>query len=129
MTTPAQGMLDYQSFRRGATRYWERRRLWYNLVLVLPALLGYAPSELSAAIGDQQRMGPIGVAGLFLLAAVGANVCYSFAYTLEFLFATDDPGARWFRIGRRLSFVAGTLFAMVLAFIGGRNIHIMEYYR
>ena len=121
-------LLDYLSFRRGATRYWEKRRLWYNLALVLPALLGYAPSDLSAAVGDQQRIGSAGVAGLFLLSAVGANVCYTFAYALEFLFATENPDARWLRIGRRFSFVSGTLFAMVLAFIGGRNIHIMEYY-
>ena len=121
-------MLDYLSFRRGALRYWEKRRLWHNLALVLPALLGYAPSELSAAVGDQQRLGTAGVLGLFALSALGANICYSFAYALEFMFATDDPNARWVRVGRDLCFVFGTLFAMMLAFIGGRNIFIMEYY-
>jgi hypothetical protein len=120
-------MLDYESFRHAALRYWEKRRLWYNLALVPPALLGYAPSALSAAVGDQQRLGSAGVIGLFVLSAVGANVCYSGAYALEFFFATDDPHSRWLRSGRRFFFVAGILFGMGLAFIGGRNIHIMEY--
>jgi hypothetical protein len=121
-------MLDYQSLRRSATRDWESRRLWYNLALVLPALLGYAPAELSAAVGDEQRMSSVGVAGLFVLSAVGANVCYTFAYALEFLFATDNPDAGWLNDGRWLCFVLGTLFAMMLAFIGGRNISFMQYH-
>jgi hypothetical protein len=120
-------MFEYQSFRRVALRYWEKRRLWYSLALVPPALLGYAPSELSAAVEDQQRIGTAGVVGLFLLSALGANICYSFAYALEFFFATEDPHSRWLRLGRPIFFVAGILFGMVLAFIGGRNIHILEY--
>jgi hypothetical protein len=121
-------MLDYQSFRRSATKYWERRRLWYNLALVFPALLGYAPSDLSAAVGDQQRLGAGVAAGLWLFSAVGVNVCFTFAYALEFLFATEDPNARWIRSGRRLCFVLGTLFGMVVAFTCARNIYILEYY-
>lgn len=121
-------MLDYQTFRRGALRYWEKRRLWYNLALILPTLLGYAPSEVSAAVGDPPRLSSAAVFGLFALSALGANICYSFAYALEFIFATEDPTSRWLAFGRRFFFVAGVLFAMMLAFIGGRNIHIMEYY-
>ncbi|HSH93695.1 MAG TPA: hypothetical protein VK968_06085, partial [Roseimicrobium sp.] len=103
-------MIDYQSSRRVALRYWEKRRLWYNFALVPPALLGYAPSELSAAVGDQQRIGMVGVVWLFVLSALGANICYSFAYTLEFFFATEDPKSRWLRSGRPFVFVAGILF-------------------
>lgn len=122
-------MRDYQAFHREAVRYWEKRRLWYNLALIVPALLGYAPSGLSAAIGDAPQLSSTAVFSFFALSALGANICYSFAYALEFIFATENPASRWLTIGRRLCLVAGILFAMVLAFIGGRNIHIMEYYR
>ena len=62
------------------------------------------------------------------MSAFGANVCYSFAYALEFLFGSDEPTSRWMRFGRTGTFVAGVLFAMLLALIGGRNIAGMEYY-
>jgi hypothetical protein len=121
-------MLDYSSFRRAAVRYWEKRRLWYNLALVLPAFLGYAPSVVSAGVGDRQHLGTAAVACLFLLSALGANICYSFAYALEFMFATEATDSSWLRFGRRLCFIFGTLFAMMLAFMGGQNIYYMEYY-
>lgn len=93
----------------------------------MPALLGYAPSEVSAAVGDQQRIATSGVILMFIVSALGANICYTFAYALEFIFATENPNARWPRVGRKLCFVSGVTFAMALAFIGGRNIHIIEY--
>jgi hypothetical protein len=120
-------MLNYPSFRRAALHYWEKRRLWYNLALVPPALVGFAPSELSAAVGDQERIGIVGVVGLFVLSALGANICYSFAYALEFFFATEDPRSRWLRFGRPFFCAAGFLLGMMLACIGGRNIYIMQY--
>lgn len=120
-------MRDYKAYQREAFRYWERHRLWHNLTLVLPAMLGYGPSVLSAAVGDRPQLGSLEVLGLFVLSAFGANVCFSFAYAIEFVFSTDDPASRWQRLGRPLVFVSGTLFAMVLAFFGGRSIHVIEY--
>jgi hypothetical protein len=56
------------------------------------------------------------------LSAVGANICYSFAYALEFFFGNDNPASAWLRFGRTSAFIGGVLFAMLLALIGGYNI-------
>jgi len=64
----------------------------------------------------------------FALSALGANICYSFAYVVEFLFGSDDPKSRWLRFGRTTAFVGGVVFGILLALVGGRNIATMEYY-
>ena|SRR5687768_7280419 len=71
-------------------------------------------------------LGPV-VVVLFILSAVGANVCFSFVYALEFLFGSDAPDSRWLRFWRPLFMVLGTLFAMLLALFGSRNIAFLEY--
>jgi hypothetical protein len=46
-------MRDFPAFRASAIRYWEKRRIFYNLALILPALIGYMTwSELPAAVDD-----------------------------------------------------------------------------
>lgn len=121
-------MRDFPVFRKATIRYWERRRIYYNLALVLPALFGYGIfAGFSAGVGDPRHFGSGIVCGLFLLATVGANICYSFGYALEFLFGSDDPNSSWIGIWRPLLIVVGTLFAMTLAVIGGRNIALIEY--
>ena len=121
-------MRDYDSYRKTAIRYWERRRIVYNLALILPALFGYIiVAGVSAGVGDLRRLGTGAVLALFLVSALGANACYSLAYALEFLFGNDAPDSRWLRFWRPLLIVLGTLFSMLLALIGGRNIAVMEY--
>jgi hypothetical protein len=121
-------MNDFQAFRGSAIRYWERRRIIYNVALIAPALYGYGLcAGISAGLGDVPHLGTGAVVGLFLASALGANICYTFAYVLEFLFGSDVPASRWIRWGRRVALVTGILFAIVLALIGGRNIAIMEY--
>lgn len=77
---------------------------------------------------DPGSLHPYYVSGLFILSALGANICYTFAYALEFLVGSDDLESRWRKFGRTTAFVLGTIFAMLLALIGGRNIALMEYY-
>ena len=120
--------VDFIHMRREALRYWERRRLWHNLFLVFPTLLGYAPAIMSGAVGDRKFLGPASLLTIFVLAIVGANICYSFAYALEFLFGNNNPKSRWQRFQRDLCFILGTLLAMALAFGGGRNIYLLEVY-
>lgn len=121
-------MRDYPAFKKTAIRYWERRRIFYNLALILPTLFGYGLfAGVSAGVGDQRHLSPGVVIVLFLVSAIGANVCYSFGYALEFLFGSDAPESRWLRFWRPLLIVLGTLFAMLLALVGGRNIAAMEY--
>ena len=120
-------MRDYNAFKSSAVRYWERRRIVYNIALVPPAALAYLLTAGIMYVGDPHTSYLFLVSLLFLLSALGANVCYSFAYALEFLFGSDDPGSRWLRFGRCSFFVGGILFGMGLAFIGGRNIAVMEF--
>ena len=121
-------MRDFPTFRKTAVRYWEKRRVIYNLALVLPAFFGYFTATLlPGAVGDPSYIGPVVLLLLFVLAAIGANICYSFCYTLEFVLGTDDTDAVWLRYGRRTILIAGIILGVVLAFLGGRNIGILEY--
>lgn len=121
-------MHDFARFRGSAVRYWERRRVLYNLALVPPALFSFALADALAHAGDPHRLNYWRLLGMFGLSALGANVCYSFVYALEFVLGNDDPTSRWTRFGRSIAFVAGVLFAMVLAFFGGANIAHWEFY-
>jgi hypothetical protein len=107
--------------------YWERRRIIYNVALVLPALLGFAFTDNLNWAGHAHRIHYAYLLLLFALSAFGANVCYSFAYGLEFLFGSDEPGSPWLRFGRKMAFGGGLLFAMLLALIGGYNIAQMHW--
>lgn len=120
-------MRDFRAYRRSAIRYWERRRIIYNLALVFPAIFSYGFIDTINWVGDPHEIHYSYIIPLFIGSAVGANICYSFAYVLEFLFGTDDPLSGWLRSGRTTSLVAGVLFAMLLALIGGRNIAMMEW--
>jgi len=122
-------MRDYRTFRVCGLRYWERRRIVYNLALVLPSLFGYMVTAGVIYVGDPHETHYSYVLSLFTLSALGANVCYSFAYAMEFLFGTDDPASRWQRFGRTTIFIAGVLFGMLLALIGGRNIAELEFHQ
>ena len=121
-------MRDYHSFRHTAIRYWERRRIIYNLALLLPAWFGYGFADTLNWVGDPHETHYSYILPWFALSALGANVCYSFAYALEFLLGTDSPTSRWMRYGRSTAFVGGVLFAMLLALIGGARIAHMEWY-
>lgn len=115
-------MRDFSAFRQAAVRYWERRRIIYNFALVLPALFGFAFTDTFNHVGDPHPIHSSYILLWFALCAIGANICYSFAYGLEFLFGSDDPTSRWLRFGRATAFVGGIMFAMLLALIGGYNI-------
>jgi len=121
-------MHDFATFKRTAIRYWERRRLYYNLALVLPMLFGFSMGATAAARhGLVRESGTAVVVLLFALWAVPANMCYTSAYSLEFLFGSDIPESRWTRFGRTLSFIAGTIFAMILASFGGADVAWMVF--
>ena len=54
--------------------------------------------------------------------ATCANVCYSFCYAMEFIYGSDDPQSLWQKSERKIAFVSGTVFSMILSAIGGGNI-------
>jgi len=119
---------DFPPFKRTAIRYWEKRRIVYNIALVPPALLSFLFSDNLNYVGDSHQIHYGYVSIWFVLSALLANVCYSFAYAMEFLFGRDDPESWWMMYGRSLLFVGGVLLAMLLARIGGHNIAVMDYY-
>ena len=86
-------MRDFHAFKQNAVRYWERRRIIYNLALLPPSGIAYFISAGLARVGDDFAWHPFHAAVLFILSAIGANVCYSFANALEFLFGSDDPAS------------------------------------
>ncbi len=120
-------MRDFDMFRKSALRYWERRRIVYNLALVPPALFSWALTDTLNYAGDPHKTDYLHLLLLFGVSAAAANICYSLAYSLEFVFGSDDPASRWLRLGRSGAFVAGVLFAMLLALVGGWNIANLEY--
>jgi hypothetical protein len=79
-------MRGLYSLKRSAVSYWERRRIIYNAALVLPALLGYGVTDTLNWVGDPHETHYSYIVTLFLVSAVGANICYSFVYVLEFVF-------------------------------------------
>lgn len=122
-------MNNYSTFRASAIRYWERRRLLYNLTLVLPSVIAYmVGTAINYAADNPYNVHHVYCIVLFILSALAANICYSFAYALEFIFGNDNPQSWWMRFGRTTFFVLGVLFAMFLAFLGGANISVMEFY-
>jgi hypothetical protein len=92
-----------------ALRFWEPRRILYNLVLV--ALAGvwvvrtwphFRPAVVAPHLPE-----------VFVLAGL-ANLCYCAAYLVEFALQ-DSSGRDTWRRWRWILWVAGTLFALVLA--------------
>ena len=94
---------------RDATRYWEPRRIVYNAVLaaVVVAWILLTWPHFRPAL-TVQSLGP-----LFALAAL-ANVCYCAAYLVDIPVQFSPIRAMW-RGGRLVMWVAGTIFATLLA--------------
>jgi len=92
-----------------ALRFWEWRRLFYNLALAAVVLFKFArtwPASNVILTFD-------GVLGLFLLAVL-ANVSYCAAYLVEVLVQFSEFREPW-RKWRFVLWIVGTAFAVVLA--------------
>jgi hypothetical protein len=99
----------FRSFFAEAIRYWEPRRLIYNLVLT-------AVCAAWTVVTWPHFRPALTLTSLLLLSllALIANICYSSAYLMEILFQRSSPSA----VRRRLRWalwLVGTLFAIVLA--------------
>ena len=117
-----------QESKGEAIRYWEKRRIVWNVLLVPPALLGYVlPAGIAAGIGDRAMLGWPEVLAMFCFAAVGANICYSFAYVVEFWIQGSGVEKEYRKYGRTLLFVLGSLLGIGLALMGGASIAQMRY--
>lgn len=103
--------MDSQTFREsvtGAIRYWEPRRVVYNLVLAAVVLIYfgiYYPATRSFLSIDS---------GLFLfLLVVLANVAYCAAYPVDIFVSASGYRDQW-RKYRWIIFVTGVLFAAII---------------
>ena len=120
--------MDFANYRKVAIRYWELRRIVWNIILIPPALFGFMMAAgVAAGIGDPKQFGDPYVIGLFCFSAVGANICYSFAYVVEFWMAGRDAEDGYCSIGRHLLFALGCLIGIGLALIGGQDIALFQY--
>ncbi|MHC4937646.1 MAG: hypothetical protein ACYTHK_01595 [Planctomycetota bacterium] len=90
-------------------RYWEKRRLAYNAVLIAVTLAGFL--LLSPLSGVEFDLGMLAVLAVF---AVIANLLYCAAYPIDLLVQLSEYREQW-RRARVLLFGAGTLLAVLFA--------------
>jgi hypothetical protein len=90
-------------------RYWEVRRVWYNLALtglvvwwVVRTWPHFEPAMNFASLGK------------LVILAVLANVCYSTAYIVDLTIQSSSYAVAW-RRWRWVLWLAGTLFALLIA--------------
>ena len=90
-----------------AIRYWEPRRLVYNVVLTAVAVVWYVATW-------PHFRGALTLTHLLQLAVLAllANVCYCAAYLVDIPMLYSDLSAAW-RQRRWILFFLGTLFAFV----------------
>ncbi len=114
--------------RRAAIRFWERGRIVYNLALLPAAAAGYLPRvSVCFGVGDDPHLSDSAILRLFIAYAVAANLCYTFAYVLEFFLASDDATTLWNRRGRLLAFLLGTLLSVIVAFFAAFGIALAQF--
>jgi hypothetical protein len=92
-----------------AVRYWELRRLGYNIALA--ALVGVWVEATWPHFRPVLTMGSLGK--LVVLAAL-ANVCYSAVYVIEIAVRESEVEPRWLQ-WRWVLWLTGTVFALVVA--------------
>jgi len=99
---------DFRDYLTDAIRFWEPRRILYNLALAVIVVAyfvaGYPASKSVLSIDF--------ALGLFLL-AVGANVAYCAAYLADIFVQASGFRDLWKR-ARWVLFGIGTLFAAII---------------
>ena len=99
-----------------ALRYWEPRRIVYNLALA--AVVG---GHIVARWPDARAMLSVNMLlGLFFLAVL-ANICYCGVYAIDLFVQFSGLRSFWVR-GRIAVLVVGTAFAAVIAHFIATNI-------
>ena len=118
-----------QEKKRKVILYWERRRILWNLILIPPSLTAYWFAEELTVGVDPALVHGLGfplVAAAFCFAAIGANLCYCFAYAVEFWVAGSSAETPFNEIGRTVLFLLGCLLGVGLALIGGQAIALSQ---
>ncbi|HEX7606983.1 MAG TPA: hypothetical protein VF348_09765 [Usitatibacter sp.] len=92
-----------------ALRYWERRRIAYNALLV--AVVGLWVLFTWPHFSDALSLKSLTI---LLMLAAGANICYCAAYVADIPMQYSSMRATW-RRWRWGVWLAGTVFALLLA--------------
>jgi hypothetical protein len=101
--------LDFSERLFDSIRYWEPRRLLYNLVLLTLAVVCWGPGMLSGRVIDF-------FAGVLVLLAfaIPANLLYCTAYPVDLALQLTPWRGSWTRC-RWLLFLCGTALASAIA--------------
>ena len=91
-----------------AIRYWEFRRIAYNLVLAAVVVFFF----VSGLPGSRERLTLDLAQGLFILAVL-ANVAYCAAYPVDVFAQISSVRSAWLRF-RWALFLVGVLFAAII---------------
>ncbi len=119
---------DYASAKEKAIRYWERRRWVFLALLVPPTIIFYlGATELPAGIGDRRMLSDFELLLAFLLAFLGANICYSFAYVVEFFYLGSPRYSGYVKGGRSSLYALGCMLGIILAIGTAREIGFAVY--
>jgi hypothetical protein len=92
-----------------AIRYWEPRRILYNVALLIVVIAVYFTSRPES----RGVLGADGVQVLFVLAVL-ANVAYCAAYVVDVVAQLSSFRAAWLRL-RWILLLVGVTFAAILA--------------
>jgi len=126
-----------RSLKNDAFRYWEKRRIIYNLILFIAGWLAWTVSqEFSYHIDDAKPASisdPQVILSLIFLFIV-VNLCYTFAYVIEFLMIAEDKIRWWPFPGRTLLLIIGCLLGFWVAsnrvsYIEESNTGALEYHK
>jgi hypothetical protein len=121
-------MTTNEENRRETVSYWEKRRILFNVLIVLTAgFLYLLRTSVSAGAGDTRYLTELQIAGMFLITLITANLCYSFVYALEFLIGSSNAASGWKRYGRLTVFLAGCVCGIVFAVFAAGIIGGSEY--
>ena len=101
---------ELKSILGAAIRYWEPRRLIYNLAMIIVLLI---PFGLNGKF--HQLIDSVTLTTLFILGFI-ANILYFCAYIPDLALRYSDLSESWQSRGRSIIFVAGLIFALVLTF-------------
>jgi hypothetical protein len=110
MTAQASDHVTLREALTNSLRYWEPRRLIYNLALLLVVAAAYVaglPASRHAVSAESMLV-------LFILAVL-ANVAYCAAYVPDLVLQYSAFRSAWLR-GRWMLLVLGTLFASAIAY-------------
>jgi len=103
-------------YRKQAIKYWERRRIFFNIIILIMFLATWPISRAFTAGSDDKIPAQLSDPIVIIHIAISFLICnigYSIVYALEFFFYTPESGAFWPSRGRFLIFCAGCFFVVI----------------